>query len=361
MKTDRLIETLKKGRTLVNNQPKRDDFVGTGSTLLNLACSGRAFGGFAKGHYYLFVGDSSSGKTFDCLTCFAEAANNPAFDDYRLIYDDVEHGALMDFEKFFGKKTAERVEAPKVDKDGEPIYSTTAEDFYYNLDDALKEGKPFIYVLDSENALSSGSEESKFAEQKEAYEKGKDAAGSYGDGKAKTHSQNLRRICAALRDSKSILIIISQTRDNIGFGFEKKTRSGGKALKFYATLEMWSSVEGKIKKTVAGKPRNIGVHTLIQVKKNRFTGKDRTASIDIYHSIGIDDVGANIDYLVEEKIWINTKGRIKATDFSIEGSKEDIVSHVEQNGLEKKLSLLVARRWREIEEACTVERKKRYA
>lgn len=360
MKSDKLLKTLSKGRSMVSNAPTREDFVGTGSTLLNLACSGRAFGGFAKGHYYLFVGDSSSGKTFDCLTCFAEAANNPAFDNYRLIYDDVEHGALMDFEKFFGSKTAKRVEPPTLDDKGQPEYSSTAEEFYYHLDDVLKEGKPFIYVLDSENALSSGSEESKFAEQKEAHDKGKEAAGSYGDGKAKTHSQNLRRICAALRDTKSILIIISQTRDKLGFGFEKKTRSGGRALKFYATLEMWTSVEGKIKKTVAGKPRTIGVNTLVQVKKNRFTGKDRTISIDIYHSIGIDDIGANIDYLVEEKYWSATKGKIGAVDFGIVGSKEDIVSHVEQNGLEKKLAVLVARKWKEIEEACALVRKPRY-
>ena len=40
------------------------DFLSTGSTLLNLACTGKPYRGFAKGKYYFIVGDSSSGKTF---------------------------------------------------------------------------------------------------------------------------------------------------------------------------------------------------------------------------------------------------------------------------------------------------------
>lgn len=358
--TKQLEKTLRRGRqTVAHTRPQGEDFVSTGSTLLNLACSGRAFGGFAKGHYYLFIGDSGGGKTLGVLTCFAEAANNTNFDGYQLVYDNVENGALFDFEKFFGAKASARIKPPKVDKDGEPVYSDTVESFYYNLDDVLNAG-PCIYVLDSENGLSSESEGDKFKEQKQAYEKGKDAAGSYGDGKAKIHSQNLRRICARLRDTGSILIIVSQTRDNIGFGFEKKTRAGGRALKFYATLEMWAAVEGKVKKTVAGKPRTIGVNTLVQVKKNRFTGKDRTVSIDIYYSVGIDDIGANVDYLVSEGVWSKTKSGIDAKELGFSGSKEDLISQIEAAGLEKKVARLVAQRWKEIEDQCVVQRKKRY-
>jgi len=62
-------------------------FLSTGSTLLNLACTGKPYYGFAKGHYYFIVGDSVSGKTFLSLTCLAEASINPNFDNYRFIYD----------------------------------------------------------------------------------------------------------------------------------------------------------------------------------------------------------------------------------------------------------------------------------
>ena len=44
------------------------DLLGTGSTLLNLAISGKTCGGFPAGKYVFFVGDSSSGKTFLALT-----------------------------------------------------------------------------------------------------------------------------------------------------------------------------------------------------------------------------------------------------------------------------------------------------
>ena len=91
------------------------DFLSTGSTLLNLACTGFPDRGFAKGHYYFVVGDSISGKTFLVLTCLAEASINPNFKDYRFIYDSGEDGALMNIERFFGKGVASRLEMPSQD------------------------------------------------------------------------------------------------------------------------------------------------------------------------------------------------------------------------------------------------------
>ncbi len=338
------------------------DFVGTGSTLLNLACTGKPNRGFAKGKYYFIVGDSISGKTFLSLTCLAEASINPNFDNHRFIYDNSEGGALMDVKKFFGKKVFQRMEPPSWDNDRGSIYSSTIEEFYYHIDDAFRYGKPFVYILDSMDSLSSRAEGDKFDEQKRAYRKGKTSAGSFTDGKAKTNSQNLRKVISTLkREQQSILIIINQTRDNIGFGFEKKSRSGGHALRFYATIEMWSSVIGKIVKTVHGKKRQLGVNCKIQIKKNRFTGKERHIKIPIYHSFGIDDIGSCIDYLVEEDHWEQTKkGKITATEFDFEGSREKLIMYIEENEYEHDLRDIVGDVWNEIEEACTVKRKRRY-
>ena len=69
--------------------------VSTGSTLLNLACSDHPRIGFLMGGYYYLVGDSASGKTFLSLTCFAEACINPAFDNYRLIFDGINRRLLL--------------------------------------------------------------------------------------------------------------------------------------------------------------------------------------------------------------------------------------------------------------------------
>jgi RecA/RadA recombinase len=349
----------------VKHKKAKLSLLGTGSTLLNLACSGKARGGFAKGKYILLVGDSESGKTWLSLTCLAEAASTPTFNNYRFIYDNGEDGALMDIARYFGNTVAERLEAPNYEADGAtPRYSETVEEFYVNVDSAIQRASadkaPFIYILDSENSLSSISEHDKFDEVRDAVEKGKDATGSYGDGKAKAHSSNLRRLIRPLSRTGSILIIISQTRDNLGFGFEKKIRSGGRALKFYATLEIWTSVKEVLKKTVKGKPRQIGVVVSAQVKKNRLTGKKASVSIPIYHSFGIDDVGSCIDYLIDEGVWKNRKGSIDAPQFNVVLQREKLVAHIEENSMESDLRQLVESTWQEIDEACSVKRKVRY-
>jgi len=339
---------------------KTKNILSSGSTLLNLACTNNPFGAFTKGKYYFLVGDSASGKTFLSMTCFAEALRHPSFKNYRLIYDNVEDGMNIDLEKLFNKEVAKRVEPPRKDADGSPIYSMLIEEFYYNLDNAIKDNKPFIYILDSMDGLDSEAESTKFEEEKEAHEKGKTVSGSYGTQKARKNSDNMRRAVHKLKKSGSILIVISQTRDNIGFGFEKKTRSGGRSLTFYATIEIWSSITGKIKKTVKGKTRQIGVHINLKVKKNRITGELHESKMDIFPSYGIDDIGSCIDYLIEEKWWSLQGKKIVAKEFDVVLSRDKLIKHIEENNLYKELQVTAGRCWREIRQACSLDRKNRY-
>lgn len=352
------------------DKPTQEGALSTGSTLLNLACTDRPEIGFLKGGYYYLVGDSTSGKTWLSLSCFAEACRNKAFSSYRLVFDDVEGGALMDVEHYFGREVARRMEPPAVKK-GLPVYSDTIESFYFHITDLLKEGKPFIYVLDSQDSLTSSAAAGKFQKQKKAAEEGEEAAGSYGDGKAKYHSEHLRMVLAGLRRTGSILIIIGQTRDNLGMGFEPKTRSGGRALRFYANLEIWTSIAGKIKRMVRAKERTIGVRCLAEVKKNRVTGKvgkDRSVQIPIYYDLGIDDVGSCVDFLISEKHWPKlkkddgkeTKDRYDATDLLFKGTRNQIIAHIEEEDLEAKVRTLTAKVWKEIEDECMPHRKRRY-
>lgn len=357
---ERMLRKRKKKRKLSTK-----DFVSTGSTLLNLACTGKPRCGFAKGGYYFIVGDSISGKTFLSLTLLAEASINSHFDKYRFIYDNAEDGAMMNIKKFFGREVFKRMESPEraFAQSGPeaPIYSSTIEEFYYHVDDAINKDIPFIYILDSMDSLSSEDEREKFDKSKKAYRRGKDVAGSYGDGKAKKNSANLRRLLTPLRNSGSILIIINQTRDSLGFGFERKTRSGGHALRFYATIEMWSSVKRKIRKGIKGKNRQLGVDCQIQIKKNRITGRERTITIPIYHSFGIDDTGSCVDYLIDEGHWKRSgKNKVKAQEFKFIGTKEKLIRHIEEEGMEKDLQEIVGEVWNEIEKACVVKRKRRY-
>jgi len=338
----------------------RRDLLSTGSTLVNLACSDNPYGGFLKGKYYFIVGDSASGKTFFSMSCFAEATLNHHFKGYRFIYDNIEDGCLIDLEKMFNEEVADRMEPPVVDENGEPIYSSTLEEFYYHLEDIIKEGKPFIYVLDSMDALTSEQEEDKFDEQKKAFEKGTQTAGSYGDGKAKINSSHIRRVIRGVRETGSILIILCQTRDNLGFGFEKKTRSGGRALKFYATVELWTTIIKSIKKKVMNKDREIGVRIEVQVKKNRITGRRLSVEVAIYPSYGIDDTTSCIEYLVSEGWWKVSKQKIEATEFNKSMSMRKLIQYIEANGLLPQLRAIVGSCWAKVQEECSLRRKKRY-
>lgn len=333
----------------------------TGSTLLNLACSGRADYGFLPGHYYLWVGDSGSGKTFITLTALAEAANDPTFVKHRLIFDQPERGALMDFERFFGGKMAARVEPPAGTRD-KPRYSDTLESFYDNVVKAVEAG-PCVYVLDSMDALQPSVDAEHARKARAARAKGKDdGAGSYGTAKAKLNSAGIREVHNALDKHGSILIIISQTRDNIGFDarFNPKTRGGGRALTFYASLELWTSVKGHEKTTYKDKPVEQGVTVKIRVKKGRLSGKDRTVEVPIFHSVGIDDTGSCISWLVEWGHWKAVKGRIDATEFNLFGTVDKLAQQIEKAGKVRQLRRLVGKVWEEIEASCMVKRQKRY-
>ena len=359
---------------LTTTKPKRQepipdkDLLKTGSTVLDLAISGRRGGGFSKGRYFWMVGDSSSGKTFLMLTCLAEAAANPEFNDYRFIYDNVEDGALMDFGQYFGSRMAARVEPPECTKDGEPLYSTTIEEFYFNLDDALVEaegGQPFIYLLDSMDALGSDYGDKKFQEAKKAHRGNTTAKGDYGDGKAKINSTAIRRVITRLQDTGSILIVLSQTRDDIGAGIfeEQQTHAGGHALKFYATVQLWSSVGARIKRTVKERELVVGVNCRVRVRKNRITGKEREAMIPIYFDTGIDDIGSMVDFLTHWKFWKKAKGgTIDATeDFDdVKMRREDLIRWLEENDLREDLEDIVQAAWAHIEARVTVARKSKY-
>ena len=343
----------------------------TGSTMLNLALTNNAAGGFAKGKYFWMVGDSSSGKTFLMLTCLAEASINPNFNDYRFIYDNVEDGALMDMGRYFGARMAARLESPAVDADGQPVYSSSIEDFYDNLDAALDVG-PCVYLLDSMDALSSAYEVSKYDEAQKARRKGTTAKGSYGDGKAKTNSTTLRRVVGRLKESGSILIILSQTRDNLDAGMfdPQQVAAGGRALKFYATAQLWASVGSTIKRSIKGRDIKVGAHVRLTIKKNRLTGKDRTVTVPLYYSVGIDDVGGIVDFMCQWGVWSKKKsGHVILPDDQAAAlglgagtgyGREELVQHLASSQHYSAVQDMAETAWYDIEDKLMVERASRY-
>lgn len=336
-----------------------DDLIPTGSTLLNLALSDCIHGGWRKGTMVNIIGDSSAGKSFAALTTFAETHHKGVCEDHAFIYDDVENASSFDMEYLFGSGVADRIIPPCEDEDGDDLPSDMIEDFHLNIINALEEG-PCIYCLDSFDALNAEADEKKSVEMLKAREKGKDAAGSYGMAKAKKSSEILRQVVGRIKRTESLLQIISQTRDNIDpMSMQKKTRSGGKALKFYATHELWLANGGAIKK----KERIVGVRCKVKISKNKLTGKVREVEFPIYYDYGIDNIGSCVDFLVKEKHWPGGGAkRIDPIGLDIDaGLRQKIISQIEQQGLEDELAEIVGQVWHSIEDSLRLKRKPKYS
>jgi len=141
--------------------------------------------------------------------------------------------------------------------------------------------------------------------------------GTYGMAKAKASSSILRSCTGLLSSTGSILIIVSQIRDNVDpMSPKKDTRSGGHALKFYAHHEMWMKPIKEHKKNGV----SIGSAVKVKITKNKITGKVREVVFDIYYDYGIDDISSCIDYLLQIGRWSGGgKEKIKfGNDFDFE-------------------------------------------
>lgn len=335
-------------KTVRSSIPK-EDRLSTGSVALNLYCSGRTDYGFSKGLYIYLVGDTQSYKTWFVFTWFAEAAKNPNFEDYTFYFDNVENGMLANVQRYFGKKVAERL------KDPPNGTSVTVEDMYRNVRDAVDEG-PCIYVVDSENALTTKTEVEEVEKEK----------ATMGMDKAKQHSRRIRVLANRLKKTGSILIVIGQTRQRVGYGaqYDPKTRSGGLALAFFAHLELWTSVKMPLKRKVKGQKLQIGALIKVKVKKNRVSSRKWAMEVPFYDEFGLDDTGSMVHFLVSNGHW-KRKGakedsQIVASDFGITGDLDKVAKWIEANDKERQLRKLVRKVWKEIEEECKIERKKRY-
>lgn len=341
-----------------------DKLIPTGVTLLNLACSGGSYGGLGMGKINTIPGGSSSGKTFLGFNIMAAVANDPKFDDYKIVYDDAEHSLEFKVESLFGKKLANRIVAPKTSKTGEGINSKTIQEFKNNILSALDKGTPFFWLLDSLDSLSSDEEIEK--EYKEAIRaaKSEEHVKALKDGyhteKAKIIGAVLRMIAGSIEHTGSSINIIQQTRANIGGGpfSAREITSGGNAPFFYSTHCLWVS------RTATHKdPKfkwEIGQKTQVKVKKNKLTGNKRSIEFDLFNDFGIDNTGSMIDFLLQYDFWKKVGQTIKAEELQIEGTRNKIIEFIETNNLESELITVTESAWNQIEESLKSGRKCRF-
>lgn len=263
--------------------PKADlSFIPSGSKFLDLALGG----GWAEGRIANVVGDKSTGKTLICI----EAAANFAikYPKGRIYYREAEAAFDPKYAAALGMPI-DRVDFGDPDKALE-----TVEDMYEDilrLVDGAKQ--PSLYILDSLDALSDRSEMERDMDE-----------GTYGANKAKQMSQLFRRINRKVSQARMTVIIVSQVRAKIGVSFGRTTtRSGGRALDFYASQVVYLSQLGRVVKTVSGIKRPVAIKIKALVDKNKVSLPFREAEFQISFGYGMDD-------LLNVLLWLKEAGHL---------------------------------------------------
>lgn len=333
-------EDEREGGSYFTSDDKDLDFVSSGCQMLDNIIGG----GYVLGRVVNIVGDKSTGKT--ALAC--EAINN-----FLLQYPKGK-AAFRDREHAFDERYAAEMGMPVEDVDfgdkENPI--DTVEDFYRDLkifiDDCNDDNIPGIYVLDSLDALSD-----------EAERKRDIGEGTYGGDKPKQMGVLFRKLIGRVESSKVLVIIISQVREKIGISFgEKYTRSGGKALDFYASQIIWISHIGQIHRTIDKVKMTTGIQLKAKCKKNKIGFPFRECTFNFMLGYGVDDFQANFD-------WLKTVGRLDALDMddsekAIKAYLADLAKMDDENyRLEREFVAKKTREvWNEIETKFLPTRKK---
>ena len=306
----------------------------SGCTLLDCSLGG----GWPEGRIVNIVGDKSTGKTLLAI----EASAN-----FALVYPKG---------KIYYRETEAAFDEPYAQRLGLPLDRVdmlrgleTVEDVFEDMEAVIKRSKgPGLYILDSLDAVSDR------AEQKRKID---DA--TYGGTKPKQLGQLFRRLTQKMNTAKVTFIIISQVRDNIGVMFgEKHTRTGGRALDFYASQIVWLAHLKQISRTVNKIKRVVGVQIKAKVKKNKIGPPFREVDFPILFSYGMDDVAAACDWFEENDIGTR---ELAATDC---GNWKDFRKWLktlddEEFAVERRrLSRLVKREWDRVEETFSPKRSK---
>jgi recombination protein RecA len=246
------------------------EVIPTGSIALDVALG---IGGLPRGRVVEIYGPESSGKTTVALHALASAQKAGGI----AAFIDAEHALDPDYAQKLGVDT----EALLVSQ------PDTGEQALEIADMLIRSGAIDVVVIDSVAALVPKAE----------------IEGEMGDShvglQARLMSQALRKITGALSQTKTTAIFINQLREKVGVMFgSPETTTGGKALKFYASVRL----DIRRIETLKDGTEAVGNRTRIKVVKNKMSPPFKVAEFDILYGVGISREGGLIDLGVEQGI-----------------------------------------------------------
>src|SRR5579885_3115417 len=275
------------------------DVIPTGSIALDLALG---VGCVPRGRVTEIYGPESSGKTTLCQHIIAQAQTRGGM----AAYVDVEHALDPDYAEKCGVDTNSLLISQP----------DTAEQAMEIVEMLVRSGALDVVVVDSVAALAPRAE----------------IEGEMGDAhvglQARLMSQALRKLTAAINNSKTAVIFTNQLREKVGVMFgNPETTPGGRALKFY------SSVRLEIRRVESLKQGTdvVGNRTKVKVVKNKVAPPFKSAEFDIMFNEGISREGGLLDLGLEMGIVKKSGAWFTVGDIRLRQGRENAKEFLRQN------------------------------